>query len=89
MELSLLCDVKVFLFIYDHTETKLIHYQSEHNDDIKKIFKENGSRVLYTNDDYLKIEGKRMINSDDEDEMISKIALDLKSEEFSSVLPLN
>jgi len=39
MELSLLCDVRVFLFLYDQNETKLIHYQSDPRDDLKSLFK--------------------------------------------------
>ena len=33
MELSLLCDIKVFLYLYDQKENKFIHYQSDENDE--------------------------------------------------------
>eukprot|EP00347_Sterkiella_histriomuscorum_P013207 403365596 len=54
MELSLLCDVKVYLFLYDQGETKLVHYQSDPLDDIKSIFKQNCNRIFYSNRDSLK-----------------------------------
>jgi hypothetical protein len=63
MELSLLCDVRVFLFIYDnhhhqnhsnngghHSDAKLIHYQSDPRDDLKHIFKQNCNRIFFSNE---------------------------------------
>lgn len=62
MELSLLCDVRVFLFIYDnhqhqnhsmtgaHHDAKLIHYQSDPRDDLKHIFKQNCNRIFFSNE---------------------------------------
>ena len=62
MELSLLCDVRVFLFIYDNhchsnqqqqsfDNAKLIHYQSDPRDDLKCIvFKQNCNRIFYSNE---------------------------------------
>jgi hypothetical protein len=64
MELSLLCDVRVFLFIYDnhqhqnaqshsnghHPDAKLIHYQSDPRDDLKIIFKQNCNRIFFSNE---------------------------------------
>ena len=38
MELSLLCDVKVFLYLYDHNENKIVHYQSDEHDDFVRVF---------------------------------------------------
>ena len=42
MELSLLCDVKVFLFLYDKNQgNKLLHFQSEKDDDyVSYLFKD-------------------------------------------------
>lgn len=42
MELSLLCDVKVFLFLYDkQSNNKMLHFQSEGSDDfISYLFKD-------------------------------------------------
>lgn len=51
MELSLLCDVRIFLFLYDQHETKLIHYQSDPRDDFKSVFKSGCNRFFYTNQD--------------------------------------
>ena len=39
MELSILCDIKIFLFIYDtQSKTKLLHYQTEKNDDFSLLY---------------------------------------------------
>ena len=42
MELSLLCDVKVFLFLYDKQScNKLLHFQSDADDDfVAYLFKD-------------------------------------------------
>ena len=70
MELSLLCDVSVFLFIYDnhhhqnhsngsgnghHADAKLIHYQSDPRDDLKHIFKQNCNRIFFSNENVSKL----------------------------------
>jgi len=51
MELSLLCGVKVCLFLYDANETKVIQYQSNSNDDIRSVFKRNINKEFYSNKD--------------------------------------
>lgn len=60
MELSLLCDVRVFLFLYDQNETKLIHYQSDPRDDLKSLFKQNCNRIFYCNADVSNIRNQNL-----------------------------
>jgi hypothetical protein len=61
MELSVLCDVKVFLFVYDrNADTKLLHYQSSPNDDyIDCIYRDCcNPKNFYCNEHYHNIGGK-------------------------------
>ena len=51
MELSILCGVKVYMFLYDLHETKVIHYQSEKSDNVNAIFKKNVHKEIFTNND--------------------------------------
>lgn len=66
MELSLLCDIKVFLFLYDYNENKLIQYQSDENDQFvtfnaglcnqirtqHQLYQEMNERQTYTDPHY-------------------------------------
>ena len=62
MELSLLCDVKVFLCLFDHNENRFVVYQSEPHDNFVQFDFQQASmppmrapptcRNFYTNDDY-------------------------------------
>jgi len=51
MELSILCGVKVFMFIYDQNETRMVHFQSSIDDSLQMIFRRNISKEYYTNQD--------------------------------------
>lgn len=65
MELSVLCDVKVFLFVLDkNSETKLLHYQSDLYDDfIQSLYKDCcNPKNFYSNDHYNHICGKSQTN---------------------------
>lgn len=61
MELSLLCDVKVFLFIFDkNADAKLLHYQSDGRDNyISTLFRDCcNPKNFYSNSHYQYICGK-------------------------------
>lgn len=61
MELSLLCDVKVFLYLFDRTgEQKLLHYQADPRDDyIAYSYSEQClPKNIYCNEDYEQITTK-------------------------------
>ena len=51
MELSLLCGVKVFVFLHDSAETKIVQYQSHPNEDLRILFKRNINREFLSNED--------------------------------------
>jgi hypothetical protein len=56
MELSMLCDVKVFLFLFDkNTDAKLMHYQTDPRDDfIQYMFKDCCSPKNFYSDEHYK-----------------------------------
>ena len=49
MELSMLCGVKVFMYMYDVTQTKIVHYSSDLKDDFDTLFKRNITKEIYSN----------------------------------------
>ena len=51
MELSILCDLKMFVFIYDQSQRRVIHYASDPNQDFCEIFNEENQREFYSNKD--------------------------------------
>lgn len=59
IELSLLCGVKVFLFLHDKEETKVLQYQSHPEEDLRILFKRNINREFVSNADYERIIAKR------------------------------
>ena len=59
MELSLLCDLKVVMYIYDKNQRRVIHYASDANQDIMEIFNEPNQREFFTNMDYEKVGGRK------------------------------
>ena len=55
IELSKLCDLKVFLYIYDEQSKKVTHFLSDPEYDISQIFDLELHREFYSNLDYEKI----------------------------------
>ena len=51
IELSLLCDLQMFVFIYDKNQKRVIHYASDAKLDFLDIFNQENQREFYTNDD--------------------------------------
>ena len=58
IELSILCDVSMFLFVYDKSQKRCVHYASNPNDDFLTLFNEQCHREFYTNKDYTKVGGR-------------------------------
>ena len=58
MELSILCDVSMFLYIYDKKSQRVIHYSSSERNDLMDVFNKKNHREFYTNRDYLKMGGR-------------------------------
>ena len=52
IELSLLCDQKMFLFIYDSNKKRVMHYASDQSFDFLEIFNQTLKREFLSNDDY-------------------------------------
>ena len=59
MELSLLCDVNMFLYIFDKSQNRVIHYASDPNFDLLDIFNSENQREFYSNEDYDRVGGKK------------------------------
>jgi len=57
MELSLLCDVNVFLYMHDEANNRVVHFQSKPEIDIRKVFSNHCSREFYSNQDYSRLNG--------------------------------
>ena len=53
IELSVLCDQEVFVYIYDKNKDKVIHFHSDPEMDINEIFTRSLSREFLTNNDYV------------------------------------
>lgn len=62
MELSLLCDVNIFLYIHDEANNKVVHFQSTPENDIRHVFNKHCQREFYSNNDYVRINGMDSLN---------------------------
>lgn len=58
IELSILCDQQVFMYIYDHQKQRVIHYSSNPGFDILDVFNQENDREFLTNKDYSWVGGK-------------------------------
>ena len=58
IELSLLCDVSVFVLIYDEKKKRCVHFGSDPQLDMLKMFNDNCIREFYSNKDYIKVGGR-------------------------------
>ena len=71
IELSVLCDVSMFLFVYDKQQKRCVHYASDPQEDFLTLFNQKCHREFYTNWDYIKVGGRKNdfdISASDEDE---------------------
>ena len=57
MELSVLCDLKIFLFMYDPNQKRVTHFASHSDLDIVDLFNQRNQREFYSNMDYQKVGG--------------------------------
>ena len=53
MEISILCGIKVHLYMQDVTQRKVVHYQSYAEDHVKDLMVEEIVKEIYTNEDVL------------------------------------
>lgn len=72
IELSVLCDLKVFCFIYDEAQQRVIHFASDPTLNLMDIFNKENQREYYSNSDYGRVGGKATeetnIGEDDNEE---------------------
>ena len=59
IELSLLCDLQMFVFIYDKNQRRVIHYASDPSQDLLEIFNTENQREYYSNRDYQRVGGRK------------------------------
>ena len=58
IELSLLCDVSVFVLIYDKKQKRCVHYASDSRQNILNMFNDRCNREFYSNKDYVLVGGR-------------------------------
>jgi len=63
MELSLLCDVNIYLYMHDTSNNRVVHFQSNAEADLRNVFKTRSSREFYSNADYVRLNGMESLNS--------------------------
>ena len=71
IELSVLCDQEVFVYIYDKNKEKVIHFHSNPDFDINEVFNRSLDREFLSNNDYVTVGGEQQeweINSSIKDE---------------------
>ena len=59
IELSVLCDLKIFMLIQDQFNQRSTHFLSHKDFDILKAFNSLNHREFFTNSDYEKVGGNR------------------------------
>lgn len=59
IELSLLCDLKMFLFIHDHNEERVVHFASDPTADFLDLFNRQNQREYFSNRDYFRVGGRK------------------------------
>lgn len=59
VELSVLCDVSTFVFIFDKSQQRCVHYASDPQLDFVTLFNTQCHREFYTNKDYVALGGRQ------------------------------
>lgn len=57
IELSVLCDLEIFMFIYDKSQSKVTHFSANQDFDLLTLFKTKLQREFWSNFDYSKVGG--------------------------------
>ena len=74
IELSVLCDVSMFLMVYDKTQRRCVHYASDSKEDLVGLFNKQCHREFYTNKDYIKVGGRKEDFDQSEEEEESNLS---------------
>jgi len=64
IELSLLCDQKVFMYIYDQEKKRVIHFHSHSDLNLLDIYNMPNDREFYENKDYPEMGGESQAEKD-------------------------
>ena len=64
IELSLLCDQELFLYIYDRKKERVIHYHSNPDTNVLDIFNNPNDREFYANKHYHEVGGEKPVTLD-------------------------
>jgi hypothetical protein len=59
IELSVLCNQEVIVYVVDHAKKKMLHYNSHPHNDILDLFNDEFEREFVTNVDYMKVGGDK------------------------------
>ena len=51
IELAILCDLKLFLYIYDKNSNRVIHFSSDENQDFMEMFNNQSHREFFSDKD--------------------------------------
>lgn len=51
IELSILCDLQMFIFIYDKQQKRVIHFASDQTQDFMEMFNQKNQREFFSNQD--------------------------------------
>ena len=61
IELSVLCDQEIFLFVYDKHKQQMIHFQSHPDHDLNELLNLPLKREFLSRDNYIKVGGERQV----------------------------
>ena len=59
IELSVLCNQEVIVYVVDHKKQKMLHYASDPNSNLLDLFNTKFEREFVTNYDYQKVGGDK------------------------------
>lgn len=81
IELSVLCDLEIFMYVYDKTQNRVTHYASNEDFDMLALFNNKAQREFFSNFDYDRVGGSSS-------EIDSKYVQSRKSEELEDSLDI-
>ena len=58
IEFAQLCDVSVFLYVYDKDQRRVVHFASNPQDNLLSLFNEQNFREFFSSRDYIKVGGR-------------------------------
>ena len=71
IELSILCQQTIVMYIYDKKKDRVIHFSSDENFDILDIFNNDLDREFVSNKDYVRVGGSNSVTDEGDDDSSS------------------